>query len=189
MIGFSAQAQEFSLEIPAGQSLEIDLPDMDLYRAYLRNSPSSTLEVSVRERNSGEQLRGLGLSPSAKADLLVERDAYLNLQNNSEERIKVKLSVKEETRGRKDNNQAQYVDLVLLNRGLKSIPLLIPGAMNPNLSPMSRSNVSLKLGQEILFRMGWKRHVLLVVSEDLEPGTELDISKLLNEKKKELGSD
>ncbi|MCB9232049.1 MAG: hypothetical protein H6581_10320 [Bacteroidia bacterium] len=74
----------------------------------------------------------------------------------------------------------------LHNKTLKSIPLIIPGVMNPNLSPMSNSAVDLALGQKILFKYKGKKQVLLIVSKDLE-GQTLDVAGLLKERKKALG--
>ena len=78
-----------------------------------------------------------------------------------------------------------YVTFDLRNKSMKSIPLLIPGVMNPNLSPMSRSGVSLEVGQKILFRYKGKKRVLLIVTEDLE-GATIEVSKLLKERKWEV---
>ncbi len=78
-----------------------------------------------------------------------------------------------------------YVDFTLRNTSLKSIPLIIPGVMNPNLSPMSNSGVGLKIGQKILFKYKGKRRVLLIVDKTLE-GKVLDVPKLLKEKRREL---
>jgi len=80
-----------------------------------------------------------------------------------------------------------YVEFTLRNESAKSIPLIIPGVMNPNLSPMSNSGVNLKVGQEILYKYKGKKRVLLVVSEDLE-GQTLIVNKLLKEAKKKLDS-
>ncbi len=68
---------------------------------------------------------------------------------------------------------------------MKSIPLIIPGVMNPNLSPMSSSGVDLKVGQKILFKYKGKREVLLVVTEDLAD-TKLNVKELLKKRIKEL---
>jgi hypothetical protein len=81
----------------------------------------------------------------------------------------------------------EYVNFTLLNKSAKSIPLLIPNVMNPNLSPFSSSGVSLKIGQEILFRVNGKKYTLLVVDDSIEEGTEIEVDKLLKERKKELG--
>ncbi len=78
-----------------------------------------------------------------------------------------------------------YVGFTLRNNSLKSIPLIIPGVMNPNLSPVSNSGVDLKVGQKILFKYKGKRRVLLVVDKSLE-GQVIDVSKLLKQKKLEL---
>lgn len=77
------------------------------------------------------------------------------------------------------------VSFTLRNTSAKSIPLLIPGVMNPNLSPISNSGVTLKVGQEILFRYKGKKRVLLVVGPELE-GQTLKVPKLLSDRKKEI---
>ena len=77
------------------------------------------------------------------------------------------------------------VTFTLRNESAKSIPLIIPGVMNPNLSPMSNSGVNLKVGQEIFFRHKGKKRLLLTVDESLE-GKTLKVAKLIKEKKKEL---
>lgn len=76
-----------------------------------------------------------------------------------------------------------YVSFTLRNESAKSIPLIIPGVMNPNLSPMSNSGVSLKVGQKVLYKYKGKKRVLLKVTKDLE-GKTLKVHKLLNEAKK-----
>jgi|GEM_PF-1187331 len=83
-------------------------------------------------------------------------------------------------------NQKTKVSFTLRNNSMKSIPLKIPNVMNPNLSPMSNSGVTLVVGQKILFKANGKKQLLLVVTEDYE-GTTLDVGKLIKERKKELG--
>lgn len=77
------------------------------------------------------------------------------------------------------------IPFTLKNTTLKSIPLKIPGVMNPNLSPMSKSGVNLEIGQKIYFINKRKKVLLLEVSEELK-GKELDVSKLIKERKREL---
>lgn len=85
--------------------------------------------------------------------------------------------------------QTSYVSFTLHNSSARSIPLRIPGVMNPNLSPFSDSGVSLEVGQKIYFypknkktRLGEKQ-ILLIVSEDLAE-QRLDVADLIKEKKK-----
>ncbi len=80
------------------------------------------------------------------------------------------------------------VEFTLRNNSMKSIPLMIPGVMNPNLSPVSNSGVRLKVGQKILFRYKGKKRTLLVVDESLADAV-LDVSKLLKEKKQEIDAE
>lgn len=78
------------------------------------------------------------------------------------------------------------VTFKLRNTSVHSIGLLIPGVMNPNLSPLSWSGLVLNVRQEIYFTKGRKRYLLLVVTEKLE-GQELNVPKLIRARKRELG--
>jgi hypothetical protein len=75
------------------------------------------------------------------------------------------------------------VSFTLANRGLKSIPLRIPGVMNPNLSPMSNSGVCLEVGQKVYFRKAGKDIVLLEVTAELQDSV-LVVNKLLPKKQR-----
>lgn len=82
--------------------------------------------------------------------------------------------------------QAQnYVSFTLANPTAKSIPLKIPGVMNPNLSPFSTSGVDLKIGQKIYFKYKGKRRLLLEVSKENNDKT-LNVAKLIRQRKKEI---
>ncbi len=78
------------------------------------------------------------------------------------------------------------VPFTLRNNGLKSIPLKIPGVMNPNLSPLSNSGVDLKEGQKIYFIHKGKKYLLLEVTSELE-GKTIVVNEVIKERKKELG--
>lgn len=80
---------------------------------------------------------------------------------------------------------ALAVPFQLHNSSLRSIPLRIPGVMNPNLSPLSDSGVDLRVGQEVFFYWKKKRYLLFVVSEELE-GQVLDVPRLIRQRKQEL---
>ena len=78
------------------------------------------------------------------------------------------------------------VPFVLHNNSLHSIPLVIPGVMNPNLSPLSASSVSLCIGQEVYFRYRGRDELLFTVDEKLQPGTKVQVARLIRERKKQL---
>ena len=81
---------------------------------------------------------------------------------------------------------ADTVPFTLRNGSMKSIPLKIPGVMNPNLSPMSNSGVSLKVGQKIFFFHKRKRYLLLEVNSEYKDKT-IVVNQLIKERRKELG--
>jgi hypothetical protein len=59
-------------------------------------------------------------------------------------------------------------DIVLLNRTLISIPLEIPGVMNPKLAPMSKSTVDIPAGTIIYFFHQKQRYELITVKPEME---------------------
>ena len=85
------------------------------------------------------------------------------------------------------NTDEEYVTISLLNSSATSIPLIIPGVMNPNLSPYSTSGVRLKMGQEVLFKVRGRKYILFIVDESIEEGDKIQVSTLLKQRKKELG--
>jgi hypothetical protein len=79
--------------------------------------------------------------------------------------------------------QAQEkVTFTLHNTSAKSIPLIIPTVMNPNLSPFSKSGVTTRVGQEIFFRYQGKKRLLLKVSATNAKET-INVPLLLKERK------
>lgn len=82
------------------------------------------------------------------------------------------------------------VSFTLRNESLKSIPLVIPGVMNPNLSPRSNSGVTLEVGQEIYYwrkgqGIGKKRSLLLIVDTSLD-GSTIQVASLIEQRKDEV---
>lgn len=83
----------------------------------------------------------------------------------------------------------QTVKLTFHNGSLRSIPLVILGVMNPNLTPLSKSYVEFETGQEVYCVInGNKRNtaLLFVVSDQFKDGEVLEIDELIKEKKKTL---
>ena len=79
----------------------------------------------------------------------------------------------------------QSVKLTFHNGSLKSIPLVIPGVMNPNLNPLSNSGVELAYGQEVFYFQGGdkrRKALLFVVGDQFKDGEVLEIDALIREK-------
>lgn len=78
------------------------------------------------------------------------------------------------------------VSFTLHNSSSESVPLKIPGVMNPNLSPKSDSGVALETGQAIYFKFNKKKYLLLEVGSKLN-GTTVDVPSLIKERIETLG--
>ena len=84
------------------------------------------------------------------------------------------------------NGNAQAIHMTFHNGSLKSIPLQIPGVMNPNLSPLSDSGVTLEVGQKVFYfpngKKG-KKDLLFEVTSDWKKDTILQIHEMIRQKK------
>jgi hypothetical protein len=79
--------------------------------------------------------------------------------------------------------------MTIHNGSFTTIPLIIPGVMNPNLSPKSNSGVSLDVGQKVYFFPNGKRNkreLLFIVASSWKKDTILQIDKIIKQRKSEL---
>ncbi|MEM6843577.1 MAG: hypothetical protein AAF632_15220 [Bacteroidota bacterium] len=182
----ACSTSQMVINVPANGTMELDYPMYDVYNVGLKNKSLTGLEVAVLAKATEEQVRGFGLGTKGKVDVLVERENKLVFSNSSNTNIKLGVTVDEKARSVFEK-EGEYVSFTLQNTSAKSIPLIIPTVMNPNLSPFSKSGVDLKMGQEILFKEKGKRFVLLTVDESIEDSDVINVPELLEERKKELG--
>lgn len=183
MVALGANAQETEpvrIEIPWGNSWLLtgggpgqdDAPAPFLPAdAVIRNS-GNAVYVRVMDAAGTTQLRGFGLDARGEAKVRVDEGERLLVDAVGGD---TRIAVRYERPKPEAPDAVPSVAFNLMNSGLTSIALEIPGAMNPNLSPKSRSAVRLDYGQEILF----KGRVLFTVGPDLEPGTDLDVRALI----------
>ena len=179
------------VKIPANQSIEVATTDYP--KVIIKNKSLRQIAVKVVDNKSQAFISGFGLGGKGKANVPIAINGQLVLQNNSNKPSKARVVFKESTPDRKTVNTTipantkKYITFTLANKTAKSIPLIIPNVMNPNLSPFSKSGVDLKIGQEILFRAKGKKYVLLTVDNSIADGAILNVANLLKEKRKELG--
>lgn len=131
---------------------------------------------------SGEPLRGFGLGRRGVATVYVGPGERLLVSTDEGRDGKVRVAYA--LAPPPQAAEGKTIAFVLSNPSLSSIPLEIPGVMNPNLSPKSESGVALQPGQPIYWtpRKG-ARTLIYRVPENLMPGTMLDVSDLLEEAK------
>lgn len=184
-LGYTQCYAQNIVQIPSGQSVEIDYPNYEAYEVSLSSKGLKSLGIKVVNKSSNEQVRGFGLNKLGKAEVLVEQGSKLVMENKSNKDIKINYRVEEKS---KDVfiKRKNMVSFTLRNDSAKSIPLIIPDVMNPNLSPYSNSGVTLKVGQEILFKAKGKKRVLLVVDEEIQEGNVIEVSDLLATRKRDL---
>ena len=87
------------------------------------------------------------------------------------------------------NTKAQNIPMTFHNGSFFSIPLIIPGVMNPNLSPKSNSGISLDVGQKVYFFPNGKKkkkELLFVVAATWKRDTILQIDVIIKKRKLEL---
>lgn len=172
------------IEIAAMKSVELTYPEFATYDVNLSNSSGTPVDVSVIDPISNKQVKGFGLGPFGNATLSVDQKHVLRLQNKSKRSTYISIDFVAKTPDNYNPENASVVSFTLHNSSLKSIPLIIPNVMNPNLSPMSNSGVSLKMGQKIYYKKGLEKVVILTVDESIKPGDKIDVAKLIGDLKK-----
>ena len=181
-------AQKSSLEIPAGASLELDYPSYELYELQLKGKLGKGIEVQVLDKTTGAFVRGFGLGPLGKVEVMVEKNSKIVFTNTGNRMAGLSIKVREmDQQELVTDTSTKRISFTLRNNSNKPIPLLIPNVMNPNLSPNSSSGVDLEIGQKLLFRNRGKKYVLFTVDESIKEGSIIDVSKLLEKRKTELG--
>jgi len=157
------------VEIPADSRVTIGYPDSEDAALVLKNKGSQGIDVATVNKVSGVQVSGFGLGPFGKATVAVGPLDLLELRNTSDEAVRLSYEITKAVKNEVGEDE-RYISFTLRNETLKSIPLIIPGVMNPNLSPQSNSGVRLKIGQEIKYKKGGRAHLLLVVDHSIKEG-------------------
>ena len=185
LLSLTSCSQSYVLYVQPNDVLDLRY-DYELTDVELRNKSGQQLEVAIKDDATKEKTGGFGFSPRGKVNVTLERGKYIHFTNNSSQKIPIRISpTKKEVV--KPESPAEYISFTLSNTSGKSIPLIIPNVMNPNLSPNSNSGVDLAIGQEILFKEKGKRHLLLKVDDTIRNGEKIDVAVLLQSRRKTLG--
>lgn len=165
--------------VPAEGSIELTYPEFAEYNVLLSNKSTRQVDVSTINPTNNQKVSGFGLGGFGSESLFVASGNVLKLENTSSKAIKVLVHfVNREERSNTAIDE-ETIPFTLHNSSLKTIPLLIPNVMNPNLSPTSNSGVALKRGQKIYYKKGISKKLLLIVDEGIDPGDKIDVAKLI----------
>lgn len=180
-------SQKMTITIPSNKTIELSCPENSRFFAVVNNQSNVGLNLKVVDKKTNETLRGFGLGNFATEKILVENTSILSLNNDSENEISLNITYEVAKFSESDKKSiSKYIEFTFVNSSLKSIPLIIPNVMNPNLSPNGTSGVSLKIGQEVFFKVKGKKHLLLKVDETNYQNQVIDIPILIKKRKKEL---
>mgnify|MGYP003685205843 FL=1 len=182
LFSFLSFSQSITLYIPPNSSIELDdnnydLNGLDIFGLKIKNKSLYTIGVRVENKITGEFTSGFGLGPLGKEGIVISKGDVVIFSNNTQKSVKLKTTyfIPQE-----ENNfiskETESISFTLNNSSLKSIPLIIPNVMNPNLSPLSNSGVDLKIGQEIFFKNKGKKILLLRVSDKIKEGEIIDVN-------------
>lgn len=179
---FLLSAQTGTLEISPATSFMVVYSQKEGSRVQIKNRSKANLKIEVQNRFNEAYVSGFGLAPFGNVELNIKASELIRLENVDKVLAKVKVNRLGPRQIQKALASENFISFSLINSGEQSIPLEIPGVMNPNLSPNSESSVRLKIGQKIYFKKGLKRVLLYTVDETLEENTPFDIYKLLQSK-------
>ncbi|WP_157963290.1 hypothetical protein [Algoriphagus litoralis] len=181
-LAMKAISQE-NVTIPAMKSIELSYAEYGQYDVKLINNSGKPIAVAVIDPTTQRPVKSFGLGPVAFAVLSADKGQQIKLTNNSLKEIKMMLEFVEKKPDTYNPENAPVVNFTFHNSSLRSIPLIIPNVMNPNLSPLSNSGVSLKWGQEIYYRKGNEKILILTIDESIQNGDKIDVSKLIKDLK------
>jgi len=177
-----AQKQERNvLLLSPKQVVQLDYPNYKGFVVKIWNKSKFDLGVSARLDKNDSLQKGFGLSKGANATLAIEEEMYLQLENRFLAPIKVEyILFKGKPGKKKPGPPTPQRGFYLVNTTAQSIPLKIPGIMNPNLSPFSKSGVDLPIGQKILLNVKGKDLLLLTVTDTIPKGARINVADLID---------
>ena len=178
---FGQSAERSQLIIPSKQIVQIDYPLYQGFNVKIWNKSKFELGVSARNKKTDSLVKGFGLDPRNSEGLEINKGLYLQFENRYLTPLKVEYTLQKGIGGKKKSSKPLTPQraFYLENNTAQSIPLLIPGVMNPNLSPFSRSGVDLPNGQEVFLNLNGKRILILTVTDSIPHGARIDVATLI----------
>ena len=177
------QKPEFSeLVVPPKQIVRVDYPLFKPFKIKIYNKSKFFLGISLLSREKDSLYENLNLEKGKFMSLVVRDDQYLQFENRYLASLKVAFTLEKgnQMSNKSPKNLTPQRAFYLENNTAQIIPLQIPGVMNPNLKPFSRSGVDLKNGQKIFLSLRNKKVLILTVTDTIVHGTRIDVASLIN---------
>ena len=179
---YSQRIETSKILIPPKQIIQINYPLLRNYNLKIWNKSKLDLIISTHKQETDSIIKKFVLVKDSSALLSISNEMYIQFENKYLASIKVEYSFQNGTSIKKNKIKSMTPQraFYLENNTAQRIPLRIPGIMNPNLSPFSRSGVDLKNGQKIFLDFNGKRILILEVTDSIKHGDRIDIATLIN---------
>jgi len=179
---YSQRIETSKILIPPKQIIQINYPLLRNYNFKIWNKSKLDLTISTHKKETDSIIKKFVLLKDSSALLSISNKMYIQFENKYLANIKVEYSFQNGTSIKKNKRKSLTPQraFYLENNTAQRIPLRIPGIMNPNLSPFSRSGVDLKNGQKIYLDFNGKRILILEVTDSIKHGDRIDIATLIN---------
>jgi hypothetical protein len=184
LVSLTAVAQKANrseLIIPPKQVIQIDYPLYQGFNVKIWNQSKYVIGVSARDKQTDSIRKSFGLDKGSTTLFEVNKGMYLQFENRFLAPINVAYTLRKASTGAKKHTRPLTPQraFYLENNTAQSLPLRIPGVMNPNLTPFSRSGVDLPNGQEIYTNVNGKRILILTVTDSIPHGARIDAARLI----------
>ena len=184
LVSLTAVAQKANrseLIIPPKQVVQIDYPLYQGFNVKIWNQSKYVIGVSARDKQTDSIRKSFGLDKGSTTLFEVNKGMYLQFENRFLAPIKVAYTLRKGSTGAKKHTRPLTPQraFYLENNTAQSLPLRIPGVMNPNLTPFSRSGVDLSNGQKIYTNVNGKRILILTVTDSIPHGARIDVARLI----------
>lgn len=179
---FGQKPELSELVIPPKQIVRVDYPLFNAFKVKIYNKSKFFLGISLLSREKDSLFENLKLEKGKSRSLVVRDDQYLQFENRYLTSLKVAFTLEKgnQISSKSEKNLTPQRAFYLENNTAQIIPLQIPGVMNPNLKPFSRSGVDLKNGQKIFLSLRNKKILILTVTDTIAHGTRIDVASLIN---------
>ena len=179
---FGQKAERSELIIPPKQIVQIDYPLYKGFSVKIWNESKFVVGVSSRYKTTDSVIKSFGLENGKNTLFEVNEGMYLQFENRFLASLKVAFSLRKGGTEKKTTvrsltpQRAFYLE----NNTGQILPLSIPGVMNTNLNPFSRSGVDLPNGQKIFLDINGKKFLILTVTDSIRHGARIDLQTLIN---------
>ena len=179
---FSQRIETSKILIPPKQIVQIYYPLFRDYNLKIWNKSKFDLITTTHNYKTDSILKKIKIEKGSSALLSISNDVYIQFGNKYLTNLKVEYAFQNGPSIEKSKTKLLTPQraFYLENNTAQRIPLRIPGIMNPNLSPFSRSGVNLKNGQKIYLDINGKNILILNVTDSIKHGDRIDITTLIN---------